>query len=361
MQLVQQLKGWFVKLSVSMVWGVKERQEFYYLLADFIRDGVPVYEALGEIHERFVEIKDARRHVTQSLLNDLRGSSGNVLRLGQAMGKWSPSLEALAIDAGEQGAGLSEGLRMAARLSDVGSRIKTVITGELFYPAVLIAMLAGFMIAVDRILLPVFEELLPREQWGMVPTYLGYVASSSNTLIFIGASLLLGIIVSYSLTRGRWVGRARDILDKYVAPWSIHRRITGAIFMACFASLTKSGMPFSLVISRLSEIATPWELDHLDRMRAKFRRGMMEGDALAGELYDDEPRWKIRIYGKRTNFSQTLEALSAHVSDLTVARIRRFAVATRIFVYLLMTGMLAWVYASFLDLSFSARAAATFV
>lgn len=361
MQLSVGLNNFLVRTSVKMVWGVKQRQEFYHLLADFIRDGVPVYEAIGEIHERFVEVKDARRHITQSLLDDQRGTGGNVLRLGQAMGKWVPSLEALAIDAGEQGAGISEGLHMASKLSTVESRIRSSLAGELFYPLILLAMLAGFMIAVDRILLPVFEELLPRDQWSSVPTYLGYLASASNTIITVSAAALFGTFTGFMVTKGRWIGRVRDFLDKHIAPWSIYRRMTGAIFMACFASLTKSGMPFSQVISKLSEIATPWELDHLDRMRAKFRRGMMEGDAMAGDLFDDEPRWKIKVYGKRTNFSQTLESLSTQVADLTVARIHRVAVATRIFVYLLMTGMLAWVYASFLDLSFSARAAATFV
>jgi len=150
-------------IMLKLTWTASARKSFYDMLANFVGDGVPIYDAIEAIGKRWKSQKMAKALVTETLLADLRGKSGRAMRFGEAMAKWAPSMEAMAIDAGEQSGDIAEGLRMANRLTSSTGKIKSTITGELFYPGFLVLILVGFLLAVKSRVLPVFEEILPKK------------------------------------------------------------------------------------------------------------------------------------------------------------------------------------------------------
>lgn len=353
--LSEAAKDRYTRLTVALAWDVKARREFYDLMADFIEDSVPVHEATEEIHARYVSIGDARRHITQRILDDQRGSGGHVLGLGASLAAWVPSLEAMAIEAGERSSGPAQGLRMASKLVQVQSAIKTAVIAKLSYPGVLLVMLAGFLISIDLLLIPVFEQVMPRDKWPLAPALLGRLADMSNFLV-AGFFVLIGsMLVLFATTKGSWSGPVREALDKRLAPWSVYRRMSGAILMSIFALLTEAGVPFSQVLAYLDGISSQWMRGYLAQMRAKLRQGSFSGEAMSNPLFDEEIRWKIEVYGRRSSFARALQALSDRVQQNTIERITRTATLLRGFVYVLMACMFGWVYMSFLTLSFASR------
>lgn len=355
---MEAIRSIFFRLRLSLSWGATDRRMFYDLAANFISDGVPVYEALQEIGKRWEAQGNAKAEITNHLLASLRGQTGTALRFGQAMQKWAPSMEAMAIDAGEQSGDIANGLRMASRLTEVTARIRSTIIGEMMYPAFLLMLFGAFLFMISTAVIPVFDEILPRAKWPPGPRFLGMLADAAPWLYGGVFLAIISLMASFFMSKGPWTGEARSFFDQWVPPWSIHRQISGAILMTCFAALTKAGIPFSAVIAKLSVTASAWDQTHLDLMRSKMRRGVRDGDAMAGPLFDEDVRWEIGVYGRLTGFAAALESLSVRVVDRVIKKIQFFAGVLRNLIMFSIAGMIVWVYGSFFTITMAVKQAA---
>lgn len=347
----------FQKLQLNFVWGASARQEFYSLMADFISDGVAVYDALDEISVRWRETKSPKAIISQALLDDLRGGSGSALRLGQALSKWAPSMESIAIDAGEQAGDVAQGLRMAANLTAVKARVKKTIIGEMIYPAVLIALFCGVLVGINSEVVPILDEVLPRDQWPAVPAFLGKLADSVGLIVTMVIGTIVGVATIYSATAGRWVGSARDVFDKFIFPWSMNRQINGSIMLACFSALMRAQIPLSEIIAKMSAAASTWEKTHLFEMRDRMRQGMADGDSMATELFDEQVRWVLGVYGKLSSFSKALSGLSDRQIEETLKKIQTTMTLIRTLCMVGIAGMVVLVYFSFMQITMAAKSA----
>lgn len=349
----------FQKLQFQAAWGPKARMDFYTMLADIVADGVPSGEALTEIHARWASKKDAKAVMGKAVLEEMRGRSGEAARLGQALARWVPSMEAIAIDAGEQSGDLGNGLRMAANLTDVKSKISKAIIGEMIYPGVLLLLFTAILIGVKSFIMPVLGEIVPRADWPAVPAALGNFADHITVNLSVLFGTIGGVTLLYRASKGVWTGPMRLLADKFLFPWTLNRRVGGAIMMSCFAALIKAGVPFSEILKRLGKDASAWERWHLQVMSKRSRESMPEGDAMATELFEEDVRWMLGVYGKRSSFASALQGLSARQIEKTISKIQA---TMSLIKTLCMTGvalMIVWVYMSFMQLSLAARAAAT--
>jgi type II secretory pathway component PulF len=345
------------KIFFYFRWSSAARRDFYDLAANFVADGVPVYDAVQEIGKRWEVEGNPKARVSNAILASLRGRGGKALRFGQSIGAWVPSMEAMAIDAGEQAGDIAGGLRMASRLTTVANRIRSTIQGEMTYPFMLLLMFGAFMMIISYQVVPVFASILPRDRWPSGPKAMGFMADNA-IMIFSAATLfLIGILVSFTLSKGRWVGGWRGFFDKNIPPWSINRQIAGAILMTSFSTLIKSGVPFSEVIAKLLVTSSAWDAWHLEAMRTRMRKGQRDGDAMAGELFDDDVRWEIGVYGRLTSFASALDSLSQRVTDRVIKKIQSFAAVMRTGIMILIAGMIVWVYGAFFEITMAARAA----
>ncbi|MBS1196293.1 MAG: hypothetical protein H6R18_78 [Proteobacteria bacterium] len=354
---MEALKAFLFRLRLALAWGPSARRSFYDLAANFISDGVPVYEALQEIGKRWEDQGNAKAAIANSLLAGLRGQGGTALRFGQAIQQWVPSMEAMAIDSGEQAGDIANGLRMASRLTEVAARIRSTVIGEMMYPTFLLILFGAFLYMISTAVIPVFDEILPRDRWPQGPRILGTLADLAPWLYGAGFLFIVVVMAAFSFSKGPWTGEARSFFDHWMPPWSIHRQISGAILMTCFAALTKAGIPFSAIIAKLAVTASAWDLSHLDLMRSKMRRGMRDGDAMAGPLFDEDVRWEIGVYGRLTGFAVALESLSERVVDRVINRIKVFAGLLRNFIMLTIAVMIVWVYGSFFAITTAVKRA----
>jgi len=348
----------FQQLQLVFAWGAAARQEFYQLMADFISDGVAVYDALDEISVRWRETKSVKAIITQAILDDMRGSSGSAKRLGQALARWSPSMESIAIDAGEQAGDVSQGLRMAANLTAVKAKVKKTIVGEMIYPSVLILLFCGVLFGLNLQVIPILEEVLARELWPAIPAMLGHIADNVGLVIGVIIGTITSVSTIYSLTVARWTGPVRDWFDKHIFPWSMNRQISSAIMMSCFSALMKAKIPLSEIIAKMSSAASVWEKTHLFEMRDRMRLGKGDGESMATELFDPRTRWILGVYGKLSSFSVALGGLSDRQIEVTLKNIQTTMALIGTLCMVLIAGMVVVVYFSFMQITIAAKAAA---
>lgn len=327
------------------------------LLGNFISDGIPFFDAIQEMDEQFKKAKDARREITSTVIRRMRGGEKekNFFTLGQALSGIVPSTEAMTIDAGEQAADLAGGLRRAAALSQNASRIRKTIRSELTYPIFLLALLLVLLFMVSTSVLPVLGEIAPREHWPIHARALGAVADKTVWIAGGILFLVLGIGGWFAASKGRWTGEMRNIFDRYVFPWNLNRRITGAMFMSSVSALLRMGMPLSQALDRLSEISSAWERKHFAAIKSRMRKGMREGEAIAGPLFDADIRWQIILYGRLTDFSGGLERMAERVTERVIDQTAKSFGFFRILMLIGVAGMIVWVYSSFLAVTMAAR------
>lgn len=322
-------------------------------MANFIEDGVVLNEAVLAIHNRWTATKDSKSKITRALLKDMRDGR----RIGESLGKFSPTMEAMAIDAGEGSGDAAEGFRMALKLTTTTGRIKSTIIGELFYPAFLLTILVFFLLALKSRVMPVFEEILPRDNWPGITSALSVVADNVTIILFFFFTSVAAIMFSYRMTKARWVGSARDSVDSYISPWKMNRKISGAVILTCFAALSRMGVPFETIITRLLSSSSPWEKYHLTKMMNKMRRGQAPADALSCDLFSDQVNWEISIYGKLSSFSKALESISNRVIEDVISGISTLMTIIRSLIMISVAGMAVWVYASFFAITMAAKSA----
>ncbi|WP_027015214.1 type II secretion system F family protein [Comamonas composti] len=334
----------------------EHRADFYELLGHFVTDGLPLFEALRDIDLQYQRTGQPMRHVTARVLRRLRGEAGRAYTFGAALEGEVPVVEALAVASGEEAGDLAQGLYRAAMVCRNNGQIAATMRQELAYPVFLALMFAALMMGIAFYVVPMLSSVLPLERWPTAARWMARLASATPWLLLTGATLVFGFLITFMLTRSHWTGPLRSRLDKWVFPWSLHRRITGALLMAAIATLIRIGIPFSRTLERLAHTSGPWEAQHLQRMRARLRRGEREGAALATDLFDDELRWQIELYGRMTHFSEGLEKLAARSVAQTQAAIRRAFAALRVLLMIGIAVLIAWIYGSFLTITMAARA-----
>lgn len=344
-------------LKKRFIWSTSRRREFYLMLAGFISDGKPVFDSLKVLEERWVAKKDGRAEVVTMMMAQMRGRNrqGKALRLGEAMALWAPNIEAMAIDAGEQSGDVANGLRMAADLTETQSKINSTLWGELAYPMFLLLMLFGLLFMLKSAVIPVFDQISSRALWPTSARVLGWIADHANWIVFSLIGFLAVVSVVFSQTKGKWIGEVRQKFDIFIPPWNIYRKSTSSIMMACFSAFIRAGVPFSAIIDRLSKTASDWEKYHLDMIRSRMRKGMPDADAMAVDLFDEDTRWKIGVYGGMSNFAQALESLSKQTISVTIDSIKKTAGIARFLVMVSVAGMIIWIYGTFFTIVMSAK------
>jgi len=342
-------------IRVKLAFGAKARAELYDIIANFVEDGMPVFEAISEVHLRLEREKSPIAEVTRGVQRAMRGRSGQAMTVGQALAHWVDPVEAMIIDAGAQAGRVDEGFRMAKRLCETNARVRTTVMGESLYPMALLMMVLGGLILVGMIIVPVLSEILPRAKWPADAKILGWLGDHA-----VGITLALGAFVgivacAFAMSKSRWTGAARDRFDAHVFPWNVSCSVKGALLLSSISVMLKSGIPFDTILNQLGSAGGDWERYQLGRMRAKLRAARPQGEALASEMYAKAIRWQIELYGRMNNFAEAIDKLSHRVVDQVIERVKRTFAAVRYATMFLVAGMIVWTYGVFLSISMAAR------
>lgn len=335
------------------------REEFYLLLASFVRDGIPVNEAVSAMDVEFKKCGDPRSLLTSQILLRLRGGGGGraVFTIGQALSDLVPSMEAITIDAGESGGDLASGFERAAELSSNNAKILSVIKTAMIYPSILFAMVGVILWMMKVKFIPAMLSVAPVEVWPASARYLYWV--SERTVFIYGAviGLILFVTLSFKASRGAWTGAIRDQFDRRAFPWNMGRRISAASILASIASLMKMGVPLNDALDRMDRAASDWERDHFSRIRSRMKLGDREGEAISADLFDQDERWKIILYGNLVDFSSAMEKMARAIMLRVIKNVENTFNAIRNIMLVVVGVLILWVYGSFMSVTLAARAA----
>lgn len=352
---MEAIERFWSNLRKSWVWSAQKRCDFYKLCASFVADGKPVFETIEVIEQRWVDKKDPRGKYLTEMLSGIRGKSGRSLRLGEAISLIAPPIEAMAIDAGDASGDIANGFLMAKKIAEDQAKVKSVIRGELFYPAFLVLMLVGLLYMLRTAIVPVFAEIAPRYTWPQSAQALGWLADNVEGVLLALFGFFGFVWFVFVTTKNRWVGDVRRFFDFYVPPWNIYRKSASATILSCFAQFINAGIPFSAIINNMMKTASDWESYHLENMRAKMRRGVKDADALAGDLFDDDTRWEISVYGSTSNFASALQSISERLTESTLSGIKKSMGVLRTLILFGVAGMVIWIYGTFFAIVMAAK------
>lgn len=310
-------------MRARLAFSARKRAEFYLLLESFVLDGVPLFEAVREIHQHYAGIKDPRAFITGRILADSRGAKGRVRRMSESLAWCVSGAERLALDAGEQAGAIPLGLRTAASVALKNAALVQAIQSRLSAPTFLTFGIIGLLVFVRSQTIPVFAQVLPRARWPVAPAMLGamtdFVPMGLPVLVALGISYL----VAFKLSADRWTpGLVRRVADRHLFPFTVHANANLAITLAGVSALVNAKVSFGTAIERMRDCSKPWLQTHLDQVLLRMRRGDKEGDALAS-LYSGEARWLISAYGKRSNFGEALLRLSDRINEDLLRKISR--------------------------------------
>lgn len=337
----------------------ENREEFYLLLASFVRDGIPVNEAVAAMDIEFKKCKDPRALLTSQILLKLRGGGDGraAFTVGQALSGLIPTMEAITIDAGESGGDLASGFERAADLARNSARILSVIRTAMAYPLILFLMIGGVFWMMKTKFIPAMKQMAPVDVWPASAQRLAWV--SDNTLFIYGGIVgaILAVLIVFQLTKRGWCGRARDFFDRKVFPWSIARKISAASILSSIASLMRMGVPLNDALDRMDRASSDWERDHFARIRSRMKSGGREGESISLDLFDQDERWKIILYGSLVDFSSAMEKMSRAIMERVIKKVENAFGLIRNAMLVIVGALILWVYGSFMAVTLAARAA----
>lgn len=321
--------------------GLTQRINLYERLKSYTEEEFPVYESLARFKARYDKSKDYRGEIIGYWLDEMQS--------GQSFSKtvkgWIPDSELNLISSGEDGAGLEKGLGEAIKFAQSAQKIKSIIIGGAMYPAILLAVVLGFIAMFSIQMAPTYLGLLPLDRWPTLPQY--FYMFSKFIVDFMPLLLLIGVILSIiiGISISKWVGSVREVFDK-LPPWSVYKVYQGCAFLIGLASMMQSGIPLNDSLDKMRKSSGKWLQNYIDEMQKNLRRGGQNfGQHLNVGLLDDETSGDVIDYSELGKFEEAVYSIgeknlerSVKVIDLKMGLARNLM----LIVVGLTVGMIYW-------------------
>lgn len=311
------------KAILKLQFGGPQRARVYRKLGSFLKNGVPLPDALRIMWKHATDDGKKPKNPTARILRTWLDQINNGRSFGRAVTGWVPNTDRIVLEAGESAGSLAVALENALFIQESGKKIKSTIIGGLAYPALLLLLALGFMLMFATQIVPAFEEVLPRERWTGMAASMADMATFVHRMMFpLGLAAGAGIAcIIYSLPR--WVGPTRARFDRF-PPWSLYRLVAGAGFMLSCSALVKAGVQIPEILRILQRGAVPWYDERISGTLRHVSNGVNLGEALYRTnlgFPDVDTVQDLRSYAELNGFDETLEALGRQWVNDSVERI----------------------------------------
>lgn len=334
---MSELELWWLKRAG---FGRARRALYYRRLAAFVKDGVPLFDALERLRERHQHNGDPRAKMLGVWIQDLRRGR----RLGEVLAGWSPPEEAVLITAAERGGQLAEGLEIAAGMADSMGRVVDAVRGAVTYPAVIFLALVGLVVFFSVSLVPQLADSLPPEQWTGDAAAVYVLSQAVTNGWWLFALALAALVVVVMTTLATWTGEVREWVDHRVPPWSLYRAYQSAAFLVALSAMTRAGVPVMDSVMSIRDQSSPWMRGYLARAIRSLRGGLSPGVALALPLFDPDTADDIHVYGASGAFESALAGIGARVVEHTVRLAGQIAKVVNALMLLAGGLTIGWIY-----------------
>lgn len=233
--------------------------------------------------------------------------------LAEALKDWLPPAERAILAAGESSGSLVEAYQMAGRFTRQQGGMWQHVLSAFTYPLFLIGAVMGILYFIAGNVLPSMNIASTAAFSPGARFVLGTGALIHDywyLLVFALAAVTFVIVASL----GRWKGRLRQKADRF-PPWSIYRRVHGALFLYSYAILQKSGVPVQMALANLATSANPWLRTRINAAMYGVRQGYDLGQSFryAGH---DFPDWQaLPVLESISSLSGSADALIEYAEN----------------------------------------------
>ncbi|CQD41633.1 type II secretion system F family protein [Yersinia mollaretii] len=339
----------------------KTRMGIYEKLGKFIANGVPITQALAEIHLHLSVDGTKPDNPKAQAVEQWRRTVLNGQPFARALQGWAPKNEISLLEAGEISGRFDQAVQDVLFVYTAGKRIRSALAG-LVYPLFLMCTTGLYMYIFGTQVVPAFDAILPKERWQGTGHTMALMAEFVQTgLLPLVIFLIIMVIVILS-TMAIWTGKIRRVFDRF-PPWSIYRLVIGSNFLISFSALLNAGISVPDALQILARNASPWYRERLLATRLQMLNGARNiGDALHRTGLNF-PSWEmiidIRSYSALAGFDDMLNKLSREWLDDAVVGINRQLDVFRNIAIVIMGLIFMWLAAGMFELQQQLSDAAT--
>lgn len=334
---------------------LRTRITLYKKLANFLDQGIDIYRALQMVAARAQRTKDPLAPMYFDWLRKI----GNGNDFSDAVEGWVPDDERMLIIAGERGAALANGIRMAGDVADRMSRIRKAVMGELATPLFLILAGVAILLFAAYSIVPGLEKAMPRKVWPDSLRNIGMLTDFVRNWGLVTLVLVGGLSAAVIASLGRWFDDLRIKLDHYLLPYPIYREFRAAGFLIALSALMSSGIDLAASIKIIRDRSNNWMRGHLNRILSRISAGEEPGEAFDTGLFNLEVSNDLKDFGRANKFESAIDELGRTASEDGAARIKKSAGLVRIVVMMLIAGGIVYGYSAIYELQDAAKANAT--
>lgn len=293
------------------------RRRVWRKLAIQAQNGLDIDTSLSMLRDQAAESGRSRLAELYDHILTLKGS-GETLDVALE-GAATPE-EIQLIASGQEAGRLPEALLMAVDLQGAKGRIRTAIVGVVAYPLLLLSMCIVFLLIISVQVIPETALISDPAKWtgmsAMLYSLCTFTASwkGAVTLLLL---ILLGVGIALSLPR--WTGLNRRPFEG-MPPWSVYRMVVGSVWLFTVATLMKSGLPLTQIMSDMlaSSQTTPYLRERIQAIFVQQAAGANLGEAMfnCGMNFPDlEIVDELRTYAKLPDFESQLVLISKQWLD----------------------------------------------
>ncbi|HHN3052716.1 TPA: type II secretion system F family protein, partial [Pseudomonas aeruginosa] len=193
----------------SKQFGRQERLQFYESMSTLLENGVPLKDAVAEVHKIFAHEGQHPFHPVAIASREALMGLSNGKRLATAMALYLPAQERALIEAGEMSGNLVQAMGDAVSLVEAQARIRATIWQALLYPSALSAMMVFLLCIVAYRMVPSLARLSDPVTWTGPLATLNAIASfvTGPGIYVLVAVITLTVVVIVTLPTYRWKGR----------------------------------------------------------------------------------------------------------------------------------------------------------
>jgi type II secretory pathway component PulF len=314
----------FAHFQARISFNAQVRARTYGKLSGYLRNGVSTRDAVEILLRRANNNGKTPLNPLAIVLKEWFTGVLNGDLLAVAAKNWLSENDRIVLEAGEKAGRMEIALENALYIAGAGKKIKGAVIFGLAYPLGLFCVAIGLALLFGLMVIPTFEEIIPRERWEGGAVALLYITAFAETYV-IPTVVALGVAtICILFALPRWVGPLRAIADRY-PPFSIYRLVNGAGFMLSVSALIRAGMPLPDILTTLMKGSSPWYYEKLAGTLRHVSNGKNLGDALAatGHQFPDKDTVEdLQDYATMDRFDETLEKLGREWVESSVGRIQ---------------------------------------
>lgn len=312
----------FTKWYGRTFFSLDERINFFERLAELLEANFSIMIALRTYHDGYeskMDTSDTRLIFLRDVIGNMEGGQNFSL----AVSRWVSPTERVLLDTGEHSGHLSEALRACGQVARNAKEIKSNMRTQLIDPAINSVIFIGTAIYTARDILPVFTKMSNPSTWGSFLYYWYAVSEFFNhwLLFMVGFVAAYIIFAWWTLPRVR-DGKLRAVLEIF-PPWSIYRRLQGAVFIDAMSAMLKGGTSFRRAIEKIHDQASPYLQSKLDQALEKLMGnedviGKQSAEVFDVGLLPPESVVEIGIYAIGKRLTENLSKLAQFNTTATL-------------------------------------------